>query len=197
MRSARRAIPADERARAGADVVARVLAVADAASARTVATFWPFGSEIPIGTLAAELAGRGTTVLLPYLESTDIALAAIDPHVEASTVPSGYGPRVPAVLAPVPVHRVDLVTVPGLAFDLEGHRLGYGGGHYDRLLHRLRDDALKVGVGFDVQVVDEVPHDAGDERVDLVITDRRTMRAPEAGPPVRGQAARPLGDRGR
>ena len=53
--------------------------------------------------------------------------------------------------------EVDLVITPGLAFDRAGHRLGYGGGHYDRYLGRARPEAPRVGIGFPLQLVDEVP----------------------------------------
>jgi len=66
---------------------------------------------------------------------------------------------------------IDVAVVPGLAFDRRGHRVGYGGGFYDRFLGRLRPDALTVGICFSVQLVDEVPHGRGDRPVDLVVTE--------------------------
>jgi 5-formyltetrahydrofolate cyclo-ligase len=66
---------------------------------------------------------------------------------------------------------VDLVITPGLAFDRRGHRLGYGGGHYDRYFARLQRSALRVGVGFSIQLVDELPTEPSDRPVDLVVTD--------------------------
>ena len=67
--------------------------------------------------------------------------------------------------------------VPGLAFDAHGHRLGRGGGYYDRFLGRLRRTAATVGLGFDVQITDEVPVNDGDVSVDIVVTDRRVTHA--------------------
>ncbi len=63
--------------------------------------------------------------------------------------------------------------VPGLAFDSDGGRLGRGGGYYDRLLHGFRN--IKVGVGRDWQLVESVPMTAHDVRMDLVVTDRRSV----------------------
>lgn len=65
----------------------------------------------------------------------------------------------------------DLVIVPGLAFTADGWRLGQGGGWYDRFLPGRRDDCLAVGVCFAEQVVDELPLDAHDVRVDRVVSD--------------------------
>jgi len=75
------------------------------------------------------------------------------------------------VLAP---HDVDLVLVPGLAFDERGHRIGYGAGFYDRLLPLL-GRALTVGIAFDFQLVAEIPDTPGDAPVALLVTDARVL----------------------
>lgn len=67
---------------------------------------------------------------------------------------------------------LDVVVVPGLGFTRDGHRLGQGGGHYDRFLPRLRADCLTIGVAFAEQVVDELPVEDHDVTVDVVVTDR-------------------------
>ncbi len=72
---------------------------------------------------------------------------------------------------PILVEDLDAVLVPGLAFDLNGRRLGRGGGHYDRFLVRLRPDCLRVGVCFEGQIVDTVPADPWDQPVDAVVTE--------------------------
>jgi 5-formyltetrahydrofolate cyclo-ligase len=66
---------------------------------------------------------------------------------------------------------IDVVIVPGTAFTADGHRLGQGGGWYDRFLPRLRADATIVGVGFAPQIVDELPTEPHDVRMDRVVTD--------------------------
>ena len=65
----------------------------------------------------------------------------------------------------------DVVIVPGLAFTPMGVRLGQGGGWYDRFLPDVRPDCTVIGVGFASQVVDELPEERHDVRVDLVVTD--------------------------
>ena len=88
-----------------------------------------------------------------------------------------HGRRPPRGGAPIPPDRLARVVVPGLAFDAHGHRLGRGGGYYDRFLGRLRRTAATVGLGFDVQITDEVPVNDGDVSVDIVVTDRRVTHA--------------------
>jgi 5-formyltetrahydrofolate cyclo-ligase len=68
---------------------------------------------------------------------------------------------------------IDLIVLPALAFDPQGHRLGRGGGYYDRFLARLKPGTVAVGLAFDVQVIDSVPVDGRDAAVDVLVTDRR------------------------
>jgi 5-formyltetrahydrofolate cyclo-ligase len=70
----------------------------------------------------------------------------------------------------------DVVIVPGVAFTAEGYRLGQGGGWYDRFLARVRDDCVTIGVGFSPQLVDELPVEAHDVRLDVVVTDEVVLR---------------------
>jgi 5-formyltetrahydrofolate cyclo-ligase len=74
------------------------------------------------------------------------------------------------------LESIDAVIVPGVAFDPQGRRLGYGGGFYDRLLPRLRDDCLRVGVAYDEQLVDELPVAEHDAHVHAVVTPSRVLR---------------------
>lgn len=71
--------------------------------------------------------------------------------------------------------QIDLVVVPGLAFDRQGGRIGYGKGYYDRLLSRLSSQVPRIALAFDFQVLDTVPQDGNDIRVDAIITEKSTM----------------------
>ena len=67
--------------------------------------------------------------------------------------------------------ELDLIIVPGLAFDRHGDRLGLGKGYYDRLLQHIRPDAVKIAVAFECQIVDKIPVLPHDVRMDMVITE--------------------------
>jgi 5-formyltetrahydrofolate cyclo-ligase len=69
---------------------------------------------------------------------------------------------------------VDVVIVPGTAFTPAGDRLGQGGGWYDRFLPKTRPDCTTIGVGFEPQLVDHLPTEPHDVRLDVVITDAGT-----------------------
>ncbi len=91
-----------------------------------------------------------------------------------------FGVREPAEedLNFVPSDQIDLVVVPGLAFDRRGGRIGYGKGYYDRLLSRLDSRVPRIALAFDFQILDTVPQNESDIQVDIIITEKSTMDCP-------------------
>jgi 5-formyltetrahydrofolate cyclo-ligase len=177
MRDARAAIAPNRREELARAVEEHLLRVDAVARAGTVLVFYSFGSEIPTQGLIERLSSMGKRVLLPFLDDERrMEAAALAPGEVA--VASAYGPKEPPNRVGVHPGEVDVVIAPGLAFDRAGHRLGYGGGHYDRYLRRLRPRALRIGIAFSVQVVKEVPADWGDERVHMVVTEDGVLDSP-------------------
>ena len=136
-----------------------------------VAGYWPTRDEADPRPLMQALAARGTTLALPRIEERNAALsfrrwregdALIDNH-HAIREPLAEAPRV------VP----NLVLVPLLAFDATGHRLGYGGGYYDRTLAGLRAQGplTAIGIAYAGQEIAAIPHEANDQRLDMVLTE--------------------------
>jgi 5-formyltetrahydrofolate cyclo-ligase len=70
---------------------------------------------------------------------------------------------------------IDAVIAPGLAFDRAGGRIGFGGGYFDWLLKQLPDEALRLGVAYEFQIVDSIPQDSWDERVQTIFTENDTI----------------------
>jgi 5-formyltetrahydrofolate cyclo-ligase len=169
MRAVRAAIPPEERAAAGSAVEAALLELPAVAGASTVMAFASFGSEIPTGGILAGLRAAGRRVLLPFLVNGEMEAALVEP--DAAMAPSSYGALEPVMRRAVDPSVVSVVVAPGLAFDRAGRRLGYGGGYFDRYLRRIPATAARIGIGFSVQVVDEVPVGPGDELLDLVVTE--------------------------
>jgi len=142
---------------------AKVAELPEFAEAGTVMAFKSFGTEIDTDPLFARLAVEGKRLILPRVEATGIVPADGDTPLVASK----FGVLEPSG-PPVDVAEIDLVIVPGLAFTLAGDRLGYGRAYYDRFLPTV--PAPTVGVCFVDQLVDEMPVDAHDVRVDRVVT---------------------------
>ncbi|MFO1206734.1 MAG: 5-formyltetrahydrofolate cyclo-ligase [Burkholderiales bacterium] len=96
--------------------------------------------------------------------------------LEAELAPGVWGILEVERCATVAATAVDFVLVPGLGFDGDGGRLGYGGGFYDRLLVAMTT-ATRVAAAFSAQVVDAVPMTAHDQRVELVVTEDGLLRS--------------------
>jgi 5-formyltetrahydrofolate cyclo-ligase len=73
----------------------------------------------------------------------------------------------------ISIDELDLIIVPGVAFDLNGNRLGHGKGYYDRLLEKTK--AISIGLAFEFQIVKNIPTDRNDVPVDLIITENRMI----------------------
>ncbi|MBT3704909.1 5-formyltetrahydrofolate cyclo-ligase [Candidatus Peregrinibacteria bacterium] len=72
--------------------------------------------------------------------------------------------------------NIDLVITPGLAFDQQGNRIGYGKGYFDRLFKNLSTKAFKIALAYDFQIIENIDVEKHDQKVDLIITEKRTIR---------------------
>ncbi len=142
-----------------------------------VMAFHGVGSEPETAALLELLEAGGHTALLPRVEGDHIV--AVEHRRGDEFRPGAHG--VPAPMGPaVDPATIDLVLVPGLAFTRDGRRLGQGGGYYDRFLPLLRPDCVVCGVGFEVQVVEDLPSEPHDRVLSMLITDAEppASRAP-------------------
>jgi 5-formyltetrahydrofolate cyclo-ligase len=180
----RDALDPAQRAAASAAIRARLAAMPQVARARTLLAFAAFGSEVDLDPLLEELIGRGAGVFVPFIERfspPDLGIARVK-DLRADLRPARLGIREPdpARRRAARIDRVDTVIAPGVAFDAEGRRIGYGAGFYDRLLPRLRPGTPVIAAAFAVQVVPHVPETAHDVRVDVVVTEQRTIVAADS-----------------
>ncbi len=174
---ARDALPPEVRREAGRAIVASLVARDDYASAPTLLLTLPFGSEWDTRPLLELALGRGKRVVLPRVNAASrmLELCAVE-RVDHDASPGFRGIYEPGAHCElVPVAAIDWVLVPGVAFDIAGRRIGYGGGYYDRMLPLLRPDARRVAGAFDVQVVEHVPAAAHDLVVDALVTETRSL----------------------
>lgn len=166
----------EERAAAASALAERLFTLEEAARARTILAFASTGREISTDPLIERALADGRTVLLPYVTGPG-AMSAARVAALDDVAPGYRGIREPLAREPVDPSQADLVLVPGVAFDAAGRRAGYGGGFYDRFLAAIPRRVPRIGICFDVQVADEVPAGGTDERVDVVLTEKRAIRA--------------------
>jgi 5-formyltetrahydrofolate cyclo-ligase len=139
----------------------------------TVSFYWPMGDEADPRPLAARLARRGHALALPVVAKKDAPLVFRLWREGDPLAVHKFGMHEPADGAPLVTP--DVLLVPLLAFDARGHRLGYGGGFYDRTLAAL-DAKLAIGVAYAGQETDALPIHGRDHPLDMVVTEKGVRR---------------------
>lgn len=154
----------------GEALAARVLAAGAVPPGVIVAGAWPLPGEIDLRPLLRQLHDRGHTVVLPETPAPGGVLHFRHWTPDCRMQPGRFGTFRPDG----PEHIPDLLFVPLLAFDRHGHRLGYGGGYYDRTLATL-PGRIAIGYGFAAQEVASVPIGPHDVPLDLVATEQEII----------------------
>ena len=167
-------LPSDERSAHSEAIADRFLQLPEVAAAQIVLAFWSFGSEVDTAPLIARLRSKDTTVALPRIEGDHVVPVVATPG--AAMTETSFGAMEPAEGRVLEVAELDLVVVPGVAFDRSCDRLGYGAGYYDRLLGMRREGVAAIAIAFSVQIVDLVPTGAIDRRIDGVVTELEVFR---------------------
>jgi 5-formyltetrahydrofolate cyclo-ligase len=173
IRARMQSLPPAERVAAAAALRARLWEQQAWREAKSVLLFAPLSDEPDLWPLLAEALAAGKLTSLPRYHSDTASYAAAQIADRQRDLVSGkFSIREPAASCPeVPLNRLDLVLVPGVAFDVRGGRLGRGKGFYDRLLATV--NGTKCGVAFDEQLVEAVPVGPMDVRLDCILTPTR------------------------
>jgi 5-formyltetrahydrofolate cyclo-ligase len=175
VRARLKAITTTERSDASAHACKLLLSQEIWQKSRSVLFYAALGNELDLSPLCAEAISQGKIVALPRFETnTSSYVACSISSFERSLVPGRFGVLEPGLdSAVLPLNQLDLVLVPGVAFDTSGRRLGRGKGFYDRLLNDVR--GAKCGVAFDQQIEPEIPVEPHDILLDYVLTPTRWL----------------------
>lgn len=146
------------------------LSLPEVQRANTCFLYRSFSTEADTMPVIEALLSAGKTVLLPREEG--IEMAACPYRAGDRLLRNTHGIEEP--ITPPYEGKIDVILLPLLAVDVHGYRLGYGGGFYDRFLKK--SGALKVAYCFEEQVVEEVPKEEHDEKLDVLVTDKRIVR---------------------
>lgn len=133
-----------------------------------IALYWPVQNEIDCRLLLSDLERRGMVIALPVVVTPHSPLEFRHYSTGDALERGVFNTQHPAQEAPK--LTPDIMIVPALAFDADGHRIGYGGGFYDRTI-ALYDKARAIGFAFSEQIIDHVPRTDHDRELEAVITD--------------------------
>lgn len=146
---------------------------------QSIFVYVSFRSEVATVELIETLLGMGKTISVPITRVKEKRLDAIRITDLAADLRPGYC-KIPEPTEELcrtrllPPEEIDTILLPGSVFDERGGRFGYGGGYYDRLLARI-PAATRIGLAFDLQIVEKAPLSAHDQLLDLVVTESRII----------------------
>jgi 5-formyltetrahydrofolate cyclo-ligase len=181
-RARRAALDAQDRAAASRAIAIRLSHRPEATAAKVILAYAAVRDEVDTQFILSLALAAGKVVALPHADWGRHRLHPVRLRDPENLLPTRSGiPEPPPPHEPVALEDIDLVLLPGLAFDAYGHRLGYGGGFYDSLLARLPARALCWGLAFDAQILPEVPVGAHDHPVHAILTESRFLEVTRDG----------------
>lgn len=136
--------------------------------AKTVAAYSAIGSEVSLSPI---IFGSVKKIVLPVcVEGDTLVFKAVGDETDLET--GSFGILEPISSTPeIPPEEIDLILIPGAAFDKTGGRIGYGKGYYDRILPYLSEKCETVGVAYSLQIADEIETEPHDVKVSLIVTE--------------------------
>jgi len=161
-----------------AAVESRLFAFANFLESKIALLYLSGNLEVPTDSIIQKAQSYNKIVVLPAFDPENYKMKLMKVDVFGQELIPG--PR--GVLEPdaskckvVPMDRIDIAIIPGLAFDEKGGRIGMGTGYYDRLVPRLDITTRKVALTFEEQIIPQVPMESHDKHVDIIITDKRII----------------------
>ncbi len=165
-------LPKEEIIERSAKIKDRLFNLEKYKKSKTVMYFVSFNNEVDTHEMIRS-ALKNKTVIIPKVIHHDIEPSIIIDF--DNLMPSGkFNIPEPIEIMKIAHKNINLVLVPGIAFDREGYRLGYGFGFYDKFLNKT-PKAVKIGLAFDFQIVDKVPREEHDVPVDFIVTEERVI----------------------
>ena len=167
----RKAHPPEERKVKSHIIRQELINLPEFKKAKVVAFYLPVNGEVDTLEMVRWAHEEGKEVCVPVLhEKKPMCMAVYEPVDELKK--GKY--NIPEPAGKPEKHQVDMVIVPGVVFDREGHRIGMGGGHYDKYLKDRK--CVNVGLCFDFQLVDKLPREQHDIPMNIIITEHEVLR---------------------
>lgn len=172
------ALPEAERVEKTKRIEDRLFEFANFLESKIVLLYMNNNGEVPSTDIVARCFEYGKIVVLPAFDTEKHVMKPMKvDNLETDLIPGPRGVLSPDMgrCKPVPIKRIDLAVIPGIALDEKGGRIGSGEGYYDRFIPRLPITTRKVSLVFEEQIVPQVPVESHDKHVDIIITDERII----------------------
>lgn len=180
----RDSIPPEQKALQETSIEKRLFELDNFKKANSILMYVSFRSEVNTRKFLDDIHKMGKKLILPLVDARHKVLKLYEVKDNSELAPGYMGIPEPDVRENrrVTIKDIDLVVIPGTGFDIQGNRLGYGGGYYDRLLGYESKQLAEVehiptvALAFEEQIGDEIPAEPHDIQVDMIITDKQLIR---------------------
>ena len=175
----------DERVRLSHAIAARIASMEAYRTANTVLAYMNFGAEFAAEIFVQQALRDGKRVLLPKVNRSTNELDIYQVTDLLRDLATGMWeirePLVERCAKVDALEEIDFILLPGVAFGRDGARLGYGGGFYDKLLSRLTHRPSLVAGAYAMQIVEGIPQEANDRKVEWLVTENETIHCAALG----------------
>lgn len=154
----------------------RLMIMKEYQEARTILFYVSYGNEVATHGMIQQLLARGKRVVVPKSNTSEQTITVSELKSWADLAVGAYGILEPQEesIRKVPIDTIDLLIIPAVVFDLDGNRIGHGMGYYDKLL-KLAKGKIKIGLAYEFQIMDRIPAEPHDVKVDKIITEHRVI----------------------
>lgn len=167
-------IPKEELLKNSMEIKRRLFSLKEFLVSKTVMFYMSIKNEVYTHDMVGEvLASKKVAVPIVNTEKNEIFPSEIKSFLELSTGTFGILEPSKEFIREISPKEIDLIIVPGIAFDMKGHRVGYGKGYYDKLLKKT--NAVRIGLAFELQIVNQIPKEPHDVPMNKIITEKRII----------------------
>ena len=175
----RRDMTSEEVKSLSSEIIAKLKKIPIYQNSKTIMVYLSFGNEVDSSELIKDCFKDGKRVVVPYCIKKDMSIMPTeikDSNIDTTQAKVGYIQPKKESLIPVDIAEIDLIVLPGIAFDRKGYRVGFGAGYYDRFLGKLNFAIPTIGLAYDFQMVESfIRMKDYDIPVDYVMTEERIV----------------------
>ncbi|HHV18194.1 MAG TPA: 5-formyltetrahydrofolate cyclo-ligase [Thermoanaerobacterales bacterium] len=164
-------LPSEEVKRKSDRIMSNFFSMEDYKEAKVIMFYVDMRNEVMTKATINKAFNEEKRVVVPRVKK-GYGLLAIEIQSLEELSLGTFGVMEPPEKEEILLEDIDVVVVPGVAFDRNGYRLGYGAGYYDNFLPKLRSDAKKIAVAFEMQLKDLIPIEPHDVKMDMIITEK-------------------------
>jgi len=154
-------------------IIENVLKIDEVNKAKVIMGYYPIKNEVNILPLLKDMQKQGKIILLPDCDLEKRTLIPLKVNSFEELTIGKFNIPIPKNYQVVNLEEIEVIFIPALAFDMQCYRLGYGYKYYDNFLKKV--NAIKIGLAYDFQIINKLPVDESDVKVDIIVTDKRII----------------------